>query len=107
VKTVGERWTTSLTTAELGMIFRSTSLEIFGTGPRQLLSAVKGPGTAGRLEFFTPKDSPNDIPFAQLVPQPALKVGVQGPQGGFVNGAVPITIQMYVFAGETIRASNL
>jgi len=95
MKSVSTTWTASLTPRELADFFRETSEAIFSTGARRFLSAVPGRGTAGKMRFFTPQD--DGSPFSQFDEATAFSVGVQGPQGGVINGAMLVTVHMYVF----------
>jgi hypothetical protein len=101
MKAVTTRWISSLTVSELADFFRATSEEIFGSGARRLMSVVPGPGTSGKMKFFTPQ--PPDSPFAQFDAKPDFSVGVHGPQGGVLGGAQPVTVQMHVYDDRSAR----
>jgi hypothetical protein len=102
VKAVTARWSSSLPQKELAEFFRATSAEIFDTTARRVLGAVPKPGgSTGKAHFFTPEKS--DSPFAQYDEQHVFSVGVQAPQGGFVNAAVAMAIHMYAFDYGSVR----
>lgn len=101
MKTVSTTWSSSLPTQQIAGIFRATSERIFGSGFRRVLSRVPVPGGSTKIAFFTPKDS--DSPFAQFEEKPTFSVGVQGPQGGGFNAALPVTVHMYVYENNGTR----
>jgi hypothetical protein len=102
MKAISSAWTSSLTTKELADLFRTTSETIFSTPSRRFAAAIPGRSAAGKMTFFTPKEVDDD-PFSQFDDQPAFSAGVQGPQGGKVNGASPVTIHMYVYDNGPTR----
>jgi hypothetical protein len=96
MKSLGTAWSTTLSVKQIAGVFRTTAEGIFGTRGRRLLSHMPVVGGAGGgMEFFTP--SAGDSPFDQFDEKAAFSVGVMGPQGGAVNGALPIAIHMYVY----------
>lgn len=97
---------TNANVQEIARAFREAAeSEYQGSGARKFADKAMGGKTGSKFGFFTP--DAGDDPFAQLEEQPDFSVGVKMPAGGFVSGAQPVTVHLYVVDNGSSRHVEL